>query len=45
VCALSAHALLRRGIKNIYISNLPMPTASETFSRIEARLEEMPVIS
>jgi len=32
-------------VKNVYVSNLPMPTATETFSRIETRVEEMLVIS
>jgi 5,10-methylenetetrahydrofolate reductase len=41
VCALSIHALLQRGVKNVYVSNLPMATASETFGKIESRVEEM----
>ena len=45
ICARSVHALLQRGVKNVYVSNLPMPTATETFSRIETRVEEMLVIS
>jgi 5,10-methylenetetrahydrofolate reductase len=45
ICARSVVALLQRGVKNIYISNLPMPTAVQTFSRIESRVEEMLVIS
>ena len=45
ICALSVHALLQRGAKNVYVSNLPMPTASRTFSRIESRVEEMLVVS
>jgi hypothetical protein len=45
ICARSIHALLQRGVKNVYVSNLPMPTAAETFSRIESRAEEMLVIS
>ena len=45
ICARSVHALIERGVKNVYISNLPMPTASETFSRIESRVQEMLVIS
>jgi len=45
ICARSVVALLQRGIKNVYISNLPMPTAVQTFSRIESRVEEMLVIS
>jgi 5,10-methylenetetrahydrofolate reductase len=45
ICARSIHALLRRGVQNVYISNLPMATAVQTFSRIESRVEEMLVIS
>ncbi len=45
ICALSVHSLLQRGVKNVYISNLPMATATQTFSRIEARVEEMLVVS
>lgn len=45
ICALSIHALLNRGVKNVYISNLPMATATQSLSRIEARVEEMLVVS
>src|SRR5215471_10272191 len=45
ICALSIHALLQRGAKNVYISNLPMATATQTFSRVESRVEEMLVVS
>jgi 5,10-methylenetetrahydrofolate reductase len=45
ICALSIYALLQRGVKNIYVSNLPMPTAVRTFTRIESRVEEMLVVS
>jgi len=45
VCARSVHALLQRNVRNVYVSNLPMPTAAETFSRIESRVEEMLVVS
>jgi 5,10-methylenetetrahydrofolate reductase len=45
ICARSIHALLQRGAKNVYISNLPMATATQTFSRVEARVEEMLVVS
>jgi 5,10-methylenetetrahydrofolate reductase len=45
ICALSIHALLQRGVKNLYISNLPMPAAVETFTKIENRVEEMLVAS
>src|SRR5215468_9518138 len=45
ICARSVHALLQRGVRNVYISNLPLATAVPTFSRIESRVEEMLVIS
>jgi len=45
ICSRSIHALLQRDVKNIYISNLPMATATETFARIETRVQEMLVIS
>jgi 5,10-methylenetetrahydrofolate reductase len=45
ICALSVHALLQRGVKNVYISNLPMATATQKLGRIEARVEEMLVVS
>ena len=45
ICARSVRALLQRGVKNIYISNLPMSTATQTFGRVEARVEEMLVVS
>ena len=45
ICARSIHALLQRGVKNVYVSNLPMSTAAETFGRIESRVEEMLVVS
>ena len=45
ICARSIHALLQRGVKNVYISNLPMAAAAETLGRVEARVEEMPVVS
>jgi hypothetical protein len=38
ICARSVLALFERGVKNVYISNLPMPTATQTFSRIESRV-------
>jgi 5,10-methylenetetrahydrofolate reductase len=41
ICARSIHALLQRGVKSVYISNLPMATAATTFGRIENRVEEM----
>jgi 5,10-methylenetetrahydrofolate reductase len=45
ICASSIHALLQCGVKNLYISNLPMPTAVETFTSIEDRVGEMLVAS
>jgi 5,10-methylenetetrahydrofolate reductase len=45
ICARSVHALVQRGVKNVYVSNLPMATATQTFSRVEARVEQMLVIS
>ena len=45
ICARSVHALLQRGVKNVYISNLPMATATQKFGRIESRVEEMLVVS
>jgi 5,10-methylenetetrahydrofolate reductase len=45
ICALSIHALLQHSVKNVYISNLPMATAVETFSKIESRVEQMLVTS
>jgi 5,10-methylenetetrahydrofolate reductase len=38
ICARSVTALLQRGVRNVYISNLPMPTAVQSFSRIESRV-------
>ena len=45
ICARSIHALLKRGVKNVYISNLPMATATEKLARIEARVKELLVVS
>ena len=45
ICALSVHALFRRGLKNVYISNLPTATGAERLSRMEARVQEMLVVS
>ena len=45
ICANSVHALVGRGVQNIYISNLPLATAAEKLSRIESRVEELLVIS
>jgi hypothetical protein len=41
ICARSICALLQRGVKHVYISNLPMGTAAKTLSDIETRVEEM----
>src|SRR5207244_13145472 len=40
ICAQSIHALLERGVKNVYISNLPMASAAEKLTRIGSRSEE-----
>src|ERR1041384_3912500 len=40
ICACSVHALLQRGVKNIYISNLPLAAAAAETSRIEPRARE-----
>jgi len=45
ICARSVHALIQSGVKNVYISNLPVPTAAVRLGRIEARLQEMLVVS
>ena len=41
ICALSIHALVQRGVRNVYISNFPMATAAEALGRVEVRVEEM----
>src|SRR3989442_9144476 len=45
ICALSVHALFQRGLKNVYISNLPTATGAERLNRMEARVQEMLVVS
>jgi len=45
ICARSVHALIQRGVKHIYVSNLPMPTAVQTFTRMESRVQEMLMVS
>jgi 5,10-methylenetetrahydrofolate reductase len=45
ICALSTLSLLQRGVKNVYISNLPHGAGAQKLSRIEARVEEMLVVS
>src|SRR4030095_4669925 len=37
ICARSVHALIQRGVRHVYVSNLPMPTAMQTFTRMESR--------
>ncbi len=44
ICARSVHSLLQRGVKNVYISNLPMGMAAKKLGDIEARVEEMLVL-
>ena len=41
ICALSIQALLQRGVKNVYVSNLPLASATTILSQIEARVERM----
>lgn len=45
ICARSVLALLKRGVKHVYISNLPMSVAAKKLSDIEARVEEMLVVT
>src|ERR1041384_1060339 len=45
ICAHSILALLQRGVKSIYVSNLPMATATAKLARIESRVEELLVTS
>jgi 5,10-methylenetetrahydrofolate reductase len=45
ICARSVYALIQRGVKHVYVSNLPMPTAVQTFTRMESRVQEMLVVS
>jgi 5,10-methylenetetrahydrofolate reductase len=40
ICARSVVALLQRGVKHVYISNLPNGTAAKKLSDIESRVEE-----
>jgi 5,10-methylenetetrahydrofolate reductase len=44
ICARSIHALLQRGVRHVYISNLPMATAAKTLAEIESRVEQMLVV-
>jgi hypothetical protein len=41
ICALSIHALLQRGVKNVYISNLPMANAAAALGQVEAQLSKI----
>ncbi len=45
VCARSIHALRQRGVENVYVSNLPVATATAKLARIESRVEELLVVS
>jgi 5,10-methylenetetrahydrofolate reductase len=45
ICARSIHALLQRGVKHVYISNLPMASAVKKLAGIESRVEEMLVVT
>ena len=45
ICAETIRALLRRGMRNIYLSNLPTTDVAGRLARIEARLEDIPVSS
>jgi len=40
ICARSIVGLVERGVKNIYVSNLPMASGVETLNQIEAKVEE-----
>jgi hypothetical protein len=45
ICARSVHALLQRGVRHVYISNLPMGEAARKLSAVESRVEQMLVVS
>ena len=45
ICAETIRALLRRGMRNIYLSNLPTTDVERRLARIEARLEDIQVSS
>ena len=45
ICAETIHALLRCGMRNIYLSNLPTTDVEGRMARIEARLEDIQVSS
>ena len=45
ICAQTIHDLLRSGMKNIYLSNLPTTDIGGRLARIEARLEDIRVSS
>ncbi len=41
ICARSVRALVQRGVKHIYVSNLPMATAVQKLGDVETRVEEI----
>ena len=41
ICAESINALLRRGVRNIYLSNLPITNLEICLERIEALVENV----
>jgi 5,10-methylenetetrahydrofolate reductase len=45
ICAQSVYSLVRSGVHNIYVSNLPMATAVLKLGEIEARVEELLMVS
>jgi 5,10-methylenetetrahydrofolate reductase len=45
ICAQSIRALLLRGVRNVYVSNLPANIASQRLARIESRVEQILVVS
>jgi len=45
ICARSVHALLQRGVKHVYLSNLPMAAAVKKLGNIESRVEQMLVLT
>src|SRR5215475_2494679 len=44
ICARSVHALLQRGVKHVYVSNLPMASVVRKLAEIETRVEQMLVV-
>lgn len=45
ICARSIHALLQRGVKHVYVSNLPMESAVKRLTEVESRVEQMLVVT